>query len=95
MLFRRLLLGVVRNVELHELVEAPEPVAKGGILDALFVGDDEVVQGKQGLHAVDEEVPVAGDAADGVAEERQMHYLWQGDERLDVAPIAYAIVMEI
>ncbi len=38
-------LGVVGDMQLHELVEGAETVAKGGILDTLLVCDNVVVQG--------------------------------------------------
>lgn len=61
MLFGALLLSVVRDVELHELVEASEAVAEGGVFNALLVGYDKVVKRQKRLDAVDQEVTVARD----------------------------------
>lgn len=46
-LFSRLLFRIVGNVELHELVETSETVTEGCIFNSFFIGNDEVVEGKQ------------------------------------------------
>jgi len=66
-------------VKLHEFVQSSESVAKGCILDALFVGYYEVVEGQQRLDAVYEEVPITRDATDWIAEQRQVHDLRDAD----------------
>lgn len=66
-------------MKLHEFVQSSKSVAKGCILDTLFVSYYEVVKGQQRLDAVDEEVPIARDAADWIAEQRQVHDLRDAD----------------
>lgn len=95
MLLGTLLLGIVGNVELHELVETSESVAKGGVFDPLLVSYNEVVQSQERLDRVYKEVPVAWDGADWVTEQGQVHDLRQGHERLQVVPIANVVVMQV
>jgi len=82
-------------VQLHELIETSETISKGGVFDPLFVRYHEVVKCQQTLHAVDQEVPVARNAAHWVAEKRQVHDLWQGNQRLNVTPVAYVVIVEV
>ena len=82
-------------MQLHELIETSETISKGGIFDPLFVRYHEVVERQQSLHAVDQEVPVAGNAAHRVAEKRQVHDLRQGNQRLNVTPVAYVVIVEV
>ena len=82
-------------MKLHELVQSSESVPEGCILDALFVSYHEVVEGQQRLDAVDEEVPITRDAADWIAEQRQVHDLRDADESLDIAPVADVVVVQV
>tara|TARA_B110000285_G_C15076848_1_gene591255 strand:- start:412 stop:810 length:399 start_codon:yes stop_codon:yes gene_type:complete len=52
MLFCRLFLGVIRDVELHELVEASESVSERSIFNSLFVGYNKIVKSQKRLNAV-------------------------------------------
>lgn len=47
------------------------------------------------MDTVDEEVAITWNAADWVAEEREMHDLWYADQGLDVAPVADIVVVQI
>tara|TARA_B110000285_G_C15076848_1_gene591254 strand:- start:286 stop:408 length:123 start_codon:yes stop_codon:yes gene_type:complete len=40
-------------------------------------------------------MPVAGDAADWVAEQSQMHDLRESDQSLDIAPVTDAVVVQV
>ena len=82
-------------MELHELIEASESVSEGGIFDSLFVSYNKVVQSQERLDAVDQEVPVTGDAANWVAEQSQVHDLWESHKSLDVTPVTDVIVVQV
>jgi hypothetical protein len=52
MLFCGLFLGVIRNVELHELVETSESISKRSIFNSFLVSYHKVVEGQKRLYAV-------------------------------------------
>ena len=82
-------------MQLHELVEASEPVAETCVLNPLFVCDDKVVKGKQRMHAVHKEVPVTWDVTNWIPEKCEVHDLRQLNQGLDVVPVAYVVVVEV
>ena len=82
-------------MQLHELVQASESIAEGCVFNTLLVGDYEVIESQQGLDTVDQEMTIAWDWADWVAEESQVHDLGERDQGLDVAPVADIIVVKI
>lgn len=82
-------------MELHELIEASESVSEGCIFYSLLVSYNKVVQSQERLDAVDQEVPVTGDAANWVAEQRQVHDLRESHQSLDVTPVADVVVVQV
>lgn len=80
MLLSGSLVGVVWDVELHEFVQTSEAVPERCIFDPLLVSDDIVIERFQAIYRVYQEVPVAGDLAHWVVEERYLHDLWQCGE---------------
>jgi hypothetical protein len=82
-------------MKLHELVQSSESVAERCILDALFVSYYEVVEGQQRLDAVYKEMPITRNAADWIAEQRQVHDLRDADKSLDIAPVADVVVVQV
>lgn len=68
MLLGGLLLGVIGDVQLHELIQASEPVAKRSIFNPFFVSNGVVVQSQQRLYRVHQEMSVARNRAHWVAE---------------------------
>lgn len=86
MLVCRAFVRVVRNVQLHELVEAAEPVAKARVFNSLLVRYHVVVEGLQMPYRVDQEKSVAGNLRDRVIEERDLHDCRQGGQRLQILP---------
>jgi hypothetical protein len=82
-------------MKLHELVQSSESVAERCILDALFVSYYEVVKSQQRLDAVYKEVSIAWDAADWIAEQRQVHDLRDSYKSLEIAPVADVVVVQV
>jgi hypothetical protein len=60
-------------VEFHKFVHSSKSVAKRGILDSLFICNDEIVKSKQTLDAVHEIVSVPRNGAYRVAKESDMN----------------------
>ena len=88
-------IAIIRDLPLHVFVEASETVTKRGILDPLLIGDDIVVERLEAGDRVDDEVTVAGDGADRVGEQGDVHDRRQLDEGLQVLPLADIVVVQV
>ena len=66
-------IAIVSHLPLHVLVESPETVTKRGVLDSLLVSDHVVVECFQAWDGVDDEVTVAGDRANGIGKQGDVH----------------------
>ena len=86
---------VVRDVELHELIQPSEPVAERGIFNPLLIGDYEVVKGLQTSDRVYHKVPVARNGADRICKQGDVHDLWHRHQRLQVLPLGYVVVVQV
>ena len=73
MLFCRFLTSVVGDVQFHELVKGSITEAKRGVLYALFVSYNIVVEGKKGATGVHKEVTITRQGTNWVRKESQMN----------------------
>lgn len=77
MVLGRALVGVVWDVQLHELVKPAKPVAKRRVLNAFLVRYHIVVESLEARYRVHDEVTVAGYLTNGVVEECDVDDLGQ------------------
>lgn len=94
-LLGRAFVGVVGDVQLHELVEATEAVTEGGVLDALLIGYHVVIERLEARNRVHQEVTVARDLTHWIVEERDLHNLGEGGQRLQVLPLGNVVIVQV
>ena len=88
-------LGVVGDVQLHELVKSSESVSETRIFNSLFVCNYMVIKSFESRNRVDHEVTIPWNVANRVGEESDVQDRRHACQTLQVLPLLYVIIVKV
>jgi len=72
--------GVVWDMQFHKFVQTSETVPKTGVLNALLVRYNKIVERLEARNRVDNKMSVTRDLAHWIVKQSDVHDRWQGSE---------------